>query len=55
VCWGRDDPYVGVEFGERLAQRLQAKLLTFVDSGHWWPYTKPAETAAALQELWASA
>lgn len=55
VCWGRDDPYVGVEFGERLAQRLQGKLLAFVDSGHWWPYTKPVETATALQELWASA
>jgi pimeloyl-ACP methyl ester carboxylesterase len=54
VCWGRDDPYVGSEFGERLAQRLHARLLMFDDSGHWWPYTKPAETAAALEECWAS-
>jgi pimeloyl-ACP methyl ester carboxylesterase len=55
VLWGRDDPYVGPEFGERLAQRLQGRLLAFDDSGHWWPYTKPAETAGALEELWASA
>jgi pimeloyl-ACP methyl ester carboxylesterase len=55
VLWGRDDPYVGAEFGERLAQRLGARLLMFDDSGHWWPFTKPAETAAALEECWASA
>jgi pimeloyl-ACP methyl ester carboxylesterase len=55
VCWGRDDPYVGAEFGERLAQRLHARLLMFEDSGHWWPCTKPKETAAALEECWAQA
>jgi pimeloyl-ACP methyl ester carboxylesterase len=54
VIWGNNDPYVPAEFGARLAQRLDARLLTFDDSGHWWPYTKPAETAAALEELWAS-
>jgi pimeloyl-ACP methyl ester carboxylesterase len=54
VLWGRDDPYVGAEFGERLAQRLDARLLMFEDSGHWWPYTKPAETAAALEQRWSS-
>jgi pimeloyl-ACP methyl ester carboxylesterase len=55
VLWGRDDPYVGAEFGERLAQRLQGRLNMFDDSGHWWPYTKPAETAAVLEECWAAA
>jgi pimeloyl-ACP methyl ester carboxylesterase len=55
VCWGRDDPYVGPEMGERLAQRLGARLLMFDDSGHWWPYTKAKETAAALEEHWARA
>jgi len=54
VCWGRDDAYVQPQFGENLAKRLHAKLLMFDDSGHWWPYTRPAETAAALEELWAS-
>jgi pimeloyl-ACP methyl ester carboxylesterase len=55
VLWGRDDAYVGPEMGERAAQRLGARLVMFDDSGHWWPYTRPAETAAALEQLWASA
>lgn len=52
VLWGADDPYVTPEFGERLAQRTGARLLMFPDSGHWWPVTKPAEVAAALESLW---
>jgi pimeloyl-ACP methyl ester carboxylesterase len=55
VLWGRDDPFVAPEFGERAAARLDARLLMFDDSGHWWPVTKPSETAAALEELWRSA
>jgi pimeloyl-ACP methyl ester carboxylesterase len=55
VIWGADDPYVTEEFGERLAQRTGATLLMFPDSGHWWPVRKPAEVAAALEQLWASA
>jgi pimeloyl-ACP methyl ester carboxylesterase len=55
VLWGRDDPYVTAEFGERAATRLHGRLVLFDDSGHWWPLTKPAETAQALEELWRSA
>jgi hypothetical protein len=40
------------EFGERLAKRTGAALEMFADSGHWWPVTKPAEVAAALQSHW---
>jgi pimeloyl-ACP methyl ester carboxylesterase len=54
VLWGADDPYVTRDYGERLAERTKAKLLMFPDSGHWWPATKPAEVAAALEELWSS-
>jgi pimeloyl-ACP methyl ester carboxylesterase len=54
VFWGKNDPYVGPEFGERLAQRTGARLVMFDDSGHWWPVTKPAEVAAGLEQLWAS-
>jgi pimeloyl-ACP methyl ester carboxylesterase len=53
VLWGADDPYVTAEFGERLAQRTNARLVMFADSGHWWPVTKPVEVASALEELWA--
>ena len=52
VLWGADDPYATPEFGERLAQRTGAALELFAGSGHWWPVTRPAETAAALERLW---
>jgi pimeloyl-ACP methyl ester carboxylesterase len=52
VLWGADDPYVTPEFGERLAKRTGAGLVMFADSGHWWPVTKPAEVATALESLW---
>jgi pimeloyl-ACP methyl ester carboxylesterase len=52
VLWGADDPYVTPEFGVRLAKRTGAKLEMFADSGHWWPVTKPAEVAAALEIHW---
>jgi pimeloyl-ACP methyl ester carboxylesterase len=54
VLWADDDPYVAVRFGERLAQRTGARLVVFPGSGHWWPTTKPAEAARALEALWAS-
>jgi pimeloyl-ACP methyl ester carboxylesterase len=54
VFWGRNDPYVTGEFGERLAKRTGARLLLFDDSGHWWPVTKPREVAGALESLWSS-
>jgi pimeloyl-ACP methyl ester carboxylesterase len=52
VLWGADDPYVTSEFGERLAKRTGARLVMFSDSGHWWPVTKSAEVAKALETLW---
>ena len=54
VLWGRDDPFVTPDFAERAAARLNARLLMFDDSGHWWPHTKSAETATALELLWGS-
>jgi pimeloyl-ACP methyl ester carboxylesterase len=54
VVWGADDPYVGREFGERLAERTGARLVMFPDSGHWWPVTKPAEVARELNALWSA-
>jgi pimeloyl-ACP methyl ester carboxylesterase len=55
VLWGSNDPYVAAEFGERAAERLHGRLVLFDDSGHWWPLTKPAETATELEALWRSA
>jgi pimeloyl-ACP methyl ester carboxylesterase len=53
VIWGNDDPYVGPEFGRRLAERTGAKFAGFEGCGHWWPYQRAAEVAALLEEHWA--
>jgi pimeloyl-ACP methyl ester carboxylesterase len=52
VLWGGDDPYVGPEYGERLAARLGAELIVFDGCAHWWPWERAAESAAALERLW---
>ncbi len=54
VLWGRTDPYVPLEFGERLATRMKGELVV-LECGHWWPFEKPAETAAALLRHWGAA
>ena len=55
VLWGRDDPFVTPEYGERLAARIDAELVLFDDCGHWWPWQRATETAAALEQLWSRA
>jgi pimeloyl-ACP methyl ester carboxylesterase len=54
VLWGRTDPYVPLEFGERLATRMKGELV-ILECGHWWPFEKPVESAEALLRHWASA
>jgi pimeloyl-ACP methyl ester carboxylesterase len=54
VIWGRTDPYVPLEFGERLAERMKGELVV-LECGHWWPFERPAETAQALLGHWAAA
>jgi pimeloyl-ACP methyl ester carboxylesterase len=51
VIWGRNDPYVPLMYGERLAERMKAELVV-LECGHWWPFEQPAETAQALLRLW---
>jgi pimeloyl-ACP methyl ester carboxylesterase len=51
VVWGRNDPYVPLTYGERLAERMKAELVV-LECGHWWPFERPAETAQALLRLW---
>jgi pimeloyl-ACP methyl ester carboxylesterase len=53
VIWGNHDPYVGPEFGRRLAERTGARFIGFEGCGHWWPYQRAAEVAALLEEHWA--
>lgn len=51
VIWGREDPYVPLKWAERLAERMRAELVV-LRCGHWWPFERPQETAAALLRLW---
>ena len=53
VIWGRADQFVPLVWGERLAMRIGAELVC-LDCGHWWPYQRPRETAAALIGLWST-
>jgi pimeloyl-ACP methyl ester carboxylesterase len=55
VLWSRDDHYVGPGFAERLAARVRGELVKFDGCGHWWPYERPAEAAAALEQFWSGA
>lgn len=54
VIWGREDPYVPLQFGEALAERMKGELVV-LDCGHWWPFERPAETAEALLRHWSAA
>lgn len=51
VLWSRDDPYVAPRFAERLAARVHGELV-LLECGHWWPYERPVEAAAALERFW---
>ena len=53
VLWGVEDPFVGVRYGERLADRNGATFTPLSGCGHWWPHLRPEETASALEKLWA--
>ena len=53
VLWGDSDPYVGPEFGQRLAQRTGARLVMFENTGHWWPVLRAEDAARELEALWA--
>jgi pimeloyl-ACP methyl ester carboxylesterase len=54
VFWGIDDRPCPVGFADKLAESTGAQLLR-LESGHWTPLEKPAELAAAIESLWASA
>lgn len=54
VLWGEKDPYAGVEFGARLAEKTRARFVSFPGCSHWWQLERPAETAAELERHWAS-
>lgn len=52
VFHGADDLYVDHGVAKRLATRLDARLVTYSDCGHWWPWERAEDTALALTDLW---
>ena len=52
ILWSRDDPYVAPRFAERLAERVRGQLVFLDGCGHWWPFERPVEAAAALERFW---
>jgi pimeloyl-ACP methyl ester carboxylesterase len=54
LIWGGKDPYMGLEFAQRLAARTKAEIVVFEDVGHWWPLQAPDRAAEALEAFWAS-
>ena len=52
VLWGETDPYAAPRFGERMAQRMGARFVTFPGCSHWWQLERPDEVAAELRRFW---
>jgi pimeloyl-ACP methyl ester carboxylesterase len=52
VLWGETDPYAAVRFGERLAQRVNARFVALRGCGHWWQLEQPDAVAAELRAFW---
>ncbi len=52
VLWGEGDPYAGVDFGRRLAERTGARFAPLANCSHWWPLERPDAVAAELGALW---
>jgi pimeloyl-ACP methyl ester carboxylesterase len=52
VLWGEKDPYAGVEFGARLAEKTRARFVSFPACSHWWQLERLGEVAAELEGFW---
>lgn len=52
ILWGEHDPYAPPTWGERLAQRMGARLVVFSGCSHWWPLERPDEVARELRAHW---
>jgi pimeloyl-ACP methyl ester carboxylesterase len=54
LIWGGKDPYMGLEFAQRMAARTKAQIIVLEDVGHWWPLQAPDRAAEALEAFWAA-
>jgi pimeloyl-ACP methyl ester carboxylesterase len=55
LVWGEDDPYVGVEIGDRLVETLaRPALVTLPDIGHFTPLEAPDVVGPLLEQFLAT-
>jgi pimeloyl-ACP methyl ester carboxylesterase len=54
LIWGAKDPYMGLEYAQRMAGRTKAEIVVLEDVGHWWPLQAPDRAAEALEAFWAA-
>jgi pimeloyl-ACP methyl ester carboxylesterase len=52
LIWGAKDPYMGLEYAQRMAARVKAEIVVLEDVGHWWPLQAPDRAAEALEAFW---
>jgi pimeloyl-ACP methyl ester carboxylesterase len=55
VIFGERDPYVDWHFGERLAERTNARFVLMKDCRHWWQCERADEVARELEAHWSGA
>jgi pimeloyl-ACP methyl ester carboxylesterase len=53
LIWGGKDPYMGLEFAQKMAARTKAEIVVLEDVSHWWPVQAPDRAAEALETFWA--
>lgn len=53
LIWGAKDPYMGLEYAQKMAKRTSAEMVVLDDVSHWWPVQAPDRAAAALEAFWA--
>jgi pimeloyl-ACP methyl ester carboxylesterase len=52
LIWGGKDPYMGIEYAQRMAKRTKAEMVVLDDVSHWWPVQAPDRAAEALEAFW---
>ena len=51
ILWGDHNPGVGTDYGEYVAEAIDAKFYEFVGAGHWPQWEKPDEYAQVIIEF----
>jgi pimeloyl-ACP methyl ester carboxylesterase len=53
LIWGGKDPYMALEYANKMAARTKSEMVVLDDVSHWWPVQAPDRAAEALEAFWA--